>query len=338
MDIKLIGKMGTKRTDYFRKAAEELNIPVTCVDWDAVEVTDLKDSVVKLDPPAFQTSNLYEMNGQIETYRQMIARLSDAGCFFLNEPDGIVKVLDKRLCKQILQDNHVPVTWMFPEEIHTVEELLAAMEKHRIYSVFIKPILCSGAAGVTAFRMSPRRGQVTAYTSCVLQGNELVNTKRLRKIEKKEEVHRLLAAVLSLHCVVERWQPKASFQGKSYDLRVVYQFNKIAFIVARQSSGPITNLHLNNAPLSWESLGLSEDIVGEIQNVCQQVMACLPELRMAGIDILLEKNTLHPYVIEVNGQGDLMYQDIFNENRIYREQIAWMALREKGRGEYDGYE
>ncbi len=325
MNIQLIGKRGTKRTDYFRKAAEDLRIPVTFVDWDEVGDKVDSDSILKLDPPAFQTSNLYEMNGEIEAYRQMIARLSDAGCSFLNTPEGIANVLDKRRCKQMLQERGVPVTWMFPEEIHTVEELFQAMEIHRIYSVFIKPVLCSGAAGVTVFRMSPRSGHMTAYTSCVLREDELVNTKRLRKMEKPEEVRRLLKEVLSLNCVVERWQPKASFQGKSFDLRVVYQFGKIAFIVARQSAGPITNLHLNNAPLSWETLGLSEKVVGDIGLLCQQAMACFPELRMAGIDVLLEKDTLRPYVIEVNGQGDLMYQDIFQENRIYREQVAWMA-------------
>nr|MBP3598726.1 STM4014 family protein [Eubacterium sp.] len=329
MDIKLIGKTGTKRTDYFLKAAEGLHIPVTFVDWDEVEESVVSSSMIKIDPPAFQTSNLYEMNGKIETYRQMIARLSDAGCSFLNAPEGITKVLDKRTCKQILQENGVPVTWMFPEKIHTVQALMEAMERHRTYSVFIKPILCSGAAGVTAFRMVPGSGRMTAYTSCVLQDNELVNTKRLRKLEKPEEVRRLLEAVLSLNCVVERWQPKASFQGKSFDLRVVYQFGKIAFMVARQSSGPITNLHLNNAPLSWEKLGLSEKVMREIESVCRQAMEHFPELRMAGIDVLLEKDTLRPYVIEVNGQGDLMYQDIFNENRIYREQLEWMAAWEE---------
>ncbi len=329
MDIQLIGKTGTKRTEYFLKAAEELQVPVRFVDWDEVNGCDVSSSIVKLDPPSFQTSNLYEMNGKIEAYRQMIEQLSDAGCSFLNEPSGILKALDKRGCKRVLQDSEVPVTWMFPEEIHTLEELLSAMEKHRIFSVFIKPVLCSGAAGVTAFRLGAKRRKMAAYTSCILQGEELVNTKRLRKIEKPEEVYKLLEAVLSLGCVVERWQPKASFHGKSYDLRVVYQFGKVEFIVARRSSGPITNLHLNNAALAWEELKLPAKTVQEMEAVCHQTMACFPELNMAGIDILLEKDTLQPYVIEVNGQGDLMYQDIFNENRIYGQQIKWMLGQDR---------
>ena len=42
---------------------------------------------------------------------------------------------------------------------------------------------------------------------------------------------------------------------------------------------------------------------------------------MAGIDILLERKTMRPLIIEMNGQGDLIYQDIFGENNIYREQV-----------------
>ena len=34
----------------------------------------------------------------------------------------------------------------------------------------------------------------------------------------------------------------------------------------------------------------------------------------------LEKESLTPRIIEMNGQGDLIYQDIFNENTIYRRQ------------------
>ena len=62
-----------------------------------------------------------------------------------------------------------------------------------------------------------------------------------------------------------------------------------------------------------------------IRRVCSQAMRLYPGLSMAGIDILLDKQGRNPKVIEMNGQGDLIYQDIFNENRIYKQQIKWMA-------------
>ena len=53
-------------------------------------------------------------------------------------------------------------------------------------------------------------------------------------------------------------------------------------------------------------------------------MDCFPGLSGAGIDLLPERGRLSLRVIEMNAQGDLMYQDIFHENRIYRHQAARM--------------
>ena len=53
-------------------------------------------------------------------------------------------------------------------------------------------------------------------------------------------------------------------------------------------------------------------------------MDCFPGLRSAGIDILLEKGSLRPRIIEMNAQGDLIYQDIYNHNVIYGHQAEMM--------------
>ena len=46
--------------------------------------------------------------------------------------------------------------------------------------------------------------------------------------------------------------------------------------------------------------------------------------------MLLEQGTMKPYIIEINGQGDLIYQDIYGENRIYKRQIEMMQNICKG--------
>ncbi|EPZ8049302.1 STM4014 family protein, partial [Salmonella enterica subsp. enterica] len=43
----------------------------------------------------------------------------------------------------------------------------------------------------------------------------------------------------------------------------------------------------------------------------------------AGIDVLLT-TSLTPYIIEINGQGDLIYQDAQQNNLIYQTQIRAM--------------
>ncbi len=328
MELVLVGKENTRRTEYFLKAAEELGVPVEFVDWDdskLIHADSMSNKIMKLDPPSFQTANLFQLNETIETYGDKLTKLQEEGASFLNAPQGICWVLHKYLCKEQLQHKEIPVTRMLKENITSVDELHCCMEQYRMHAVFVKPIYCSGAAGVIAYRWEPKKGRGLIYTSCIMRENELINTKRLRRVENKEEIEQLLTAVISLGVVVERWYPKATYQGKSYDLRVVWQFGKMAFVVARQSSGPITNLHLNNGALPWEKLSLQEDTVEQIEKICQDAMNCFPQLHMAGIDILLDKTMLKPRIIEMNGQGDLMYQDIFQENRIYKEQIRWMA-------------
>ena len=39
---------------------------------------------------------------------------------------------------------------------------------------------------------------------------------------------------------------------------------------------------------------------------------------------MLEKGSMRPRIIEMNAQGDLIYQDIFHENRIYARQVEMM--------------
>ena len=117
---------------------------------------------------------------------------------------------------------------------------------------------------------------------------------------------------------------KAEYQGYSYDLRAVMQEERMDFLLARLSKGPITNLHLNNHPLEAAALGLPGTVLEEIERVCRKAMDCFPGLRSAGIDILLEKGSLRPRIIEMNAQGDLIYQDIYNHNVIYGHQAEMM--------------
>ena len=339
--VVLIGGPSSKRAVFFQKAAGRLGVPVHTVDWeDFTEEFDLgklQGAAVKIDPPAYQTVQLCQMQRELKAYHSKLQRLSQADCHFLNPPEAIWQMLERRGEKLRLLAHGVLATEMFPEEITSAAQLEAVMEERRCYSVFVKPRYFSGAAGVSAFRLHPRSGSRKLYTSCRLEQGRLINTKRLACIEGNEEASRLLSQLLPLGCVVERWHPKADFHGKSYDLRVVFQYGHIAAIVARQSKGPITNLHLNNQALDVGELGLEEGTIEQIASVCQKAYGAFsgcnaqdadgsPDgISMAGIDLLLEKGTLQPRVIELNGQGDLIYRDIYGENRIYQEQARVLS-------------
>ncbi len=142
----------------------------------------------------------------------------------------------------------------------------------------------------------------------------------------------MLDSLLGMDCIVEMWHRKDTVRGNrrsiSYDLRVVWQFGHIAYLVARGSAGPVTNLHLNNHVLPVQFLGLSDRTLLEIEKVCRDAVGCFEGIRVAGIDVMLERKSRFPRVIEMNGQGDLIYQDIYDRNLIYTEQVRWMREAE----------
>ena len=66
-------------------------------------------------------------------------------------------------------------------------------------------------------------------------------------------------------------------------------------------------------------------MICKIEELCQEAVDCFKGLNYAGIDILLRGKNLEPVIIEMNAQGDLIYQDIYNENKIYKNQLIRMV-------------
>lgn len=346
----LLGNPGTKRTTWLEKGAKEAGVEICLADWKdfprSLErlVSGEKKLCVKIDPPQWDSCSLEELNGLVKEYERKLIWLQDFGkkaeLCFLNEPEGIKALLDKQKCKRRLKTAGIPVT----EEVELLAEeesadgreypllhrLLEVMEKRRIFQVFVKPNYGSGAAGTMAFRYAPGRGQMALYTCAIEEADtgRLVNTKRLRRFTDRDRIMSMVEKTLRLDCIVERWYAKAEYGRFSYDLRTVVQDGRIDFMLARLSSGPITNLQLNNHPLEVEALGLPSEVLESVAEMCRRAAACYPGLRSMGIDILLERGSLQPRIIEMNGQGDLIYQDIYHENRIYRRQCEMMKAWE----------
>ncbi len=332
----LLGSPGSKRAMYLMQAAQRVGIPLSLVQWqDWRECLPEGELFLKIDPPDWESCCLTQLDGLAADYREQLKKLSERArkqrITFLNHPSAIAQLLDKRGCKEILRKAGLPVTEQLAGTVSVcgngqrAEALLRQMRKLGICQVFIKPVWGSGAAGVFAFRWQPARDRMALYTCTLLHPKlGLVNTKRLRRISQPEEIFALLDRLLELDCVVERWYAKADYRGFSYDLRAVVQDERVDFLLARLSQGPITNLHLNNHPLDAADLGLSREIMTSLEELCWKAMGCFPGLRSAGIDILLEKGSLTPRIIEMNGQGDLIYRDIGCENMIYGHQAEMM--------------
>lgn len=336
----LLGNKGTKRTTYFEYAAREAGLHIHLLEWEEWQKNGLPsedEAFIKIDPPIWDSCDLRQLGALTCSYKKSLAALDRTpSALFLNRPSHILALLDKRGCKTTLSGEGISVTevlgltWEVSGFHSRGQQLLDVMKEKRLSQVFIKPACGSGAAGIAALRCQFCTGRLALYTCALFDpaSSKLVNTKRLRCFTDPKEVFPLLDSLLSLDCIVEKWYSKAGFCGLSYDLRAVVQDGTLDFLLARLSKGPITNLHLNNQPLDALELNLPEQVMADITDLCLKAMACYPGLHSAGIDILLEKGSLKPRIIEMNGQGDLLYQDIYRHNRIYLHQAEiikqWM--------------
>lgn len=350
MNVILVGDKKSKRTEYFIKAARQSGVFVSVMELEEFmadsqilenniintskmksrskllfkELQDkkLKNIWVKIDPYTYKSSNIEKLNQYLQTYQELLSHLPQSQTYhYLNNPQTILELLDKRKCKKKLIKHQIPVTPLLSDKIETIEQLHDIMKQEKCSSVFIKPVFGSGAAGIAAYRWNWSKNQGILYTSCKKINGVFLNTKKLYKITDKREIEENLHMLFALDVIVEKWIPKAQYQGKSYDLRVVWQFGKINYIVARQSKGPVTNLHLNSQALEYQRLNLSEQTMKKIEKICRQSMQLFPKLSYAGIDILLDKREQTPYIIEMNGQGDCVYQDMYDKNCIYQTQV-----------------
>lgn len=247
---------------------------------------------------------------------------------FLNSPDSILQTLNKRACKQILMQTGLPVTPMLDFRAHDFEELLFCMKQTKSFQLFIKPLLASGAGGIIALRYQPNTDRFLAQSAMFKQGRGFVNTKKIRTFRDKAEIKDMVDFILKEDCIFERWMAKDQVKNTPYDLRVLYQFDEICFIQARGAkNSAITNLHLNNMPITLEQTALPKESLFEIERICKRTMQGFDGLRVAGFDFLIELHSKKPYIIEINAQGDLIYSDIYSDNTIYRKQVEWMKSK-----------
>lgn len=328
--VLLIGTEGGKQRHYFEKAAALAGIPVDFLDWKHMtkledfylRKEDLGQYVVKIDAPVWGSCCLEELDLLTEEYDRRLHQLSHlpVGGFW-NHPHDIAEVLDKRKCKNRLLLEQVPTTKLYQEAFSEKEALFAFLSENRISQVFVKPVKGSGAAGVVALRYARDTGRLVLYTCAALEGGHIYNTRKMYRLEGGD-ARCFLDSLLKLDCVVERWHGKATYQGYCYDLRVVVQDGQVDYILPRLSRGPITNLHLNNHSMAFQDLQLDRRTVEHIQEVCLRAAGCYPGLRSIGMDVLLEKETLVPRIIEMNAQGDPLHRDAYGENRIYGRQVA----------------
>lgn len=324
MQIIVVGNVVSKRIEYFVEAGRSLQTEIRFITYEEFLncLPSLRQAVVKLEPWVSDETDFLKYALLNEKYMETLRwvgeqKLAD-DVHFLNTPQALLQALDKQESKRLLTADGLRVTPVLASP-RSFEELVQHLSECG-RGCFLKPRYGSGAGGIMAMRYHSGRKKWVVFTTLQRVDGNIYNTKRIHRLCDETEIKLLAEAVMSTDAILEKWIPKEQLQGENYDLRVVCRDSEIDYIVVRCSKGSITNLHLNNKARRWSELSLPEAVESEIFSQCKATVHTLG-LTYAGVDVLLEKGTGTPYIIEVNGQGDHIYQDMYADNSIYARQI-----------------
>ena len=237
------------------------------------------------------------------------AEIRALGLRVMNHPDEIKVMFNKPLCHQRFIEEGVPVAKSLGE-IKSYDALREAMNREGTPGVFVKLSYGSSASGVIAYRCDEEGEEAITSAELVRQRGELrlYNSLKIRRYTRPKELEAVLTFILQEGAIVEEWLPKAVFQGKQFDLRVVVIKGVAKHFVVRLGNSPMTNLHLGNArgdaALFRETI--PEADWQELCRTCEAAFAAFPKGLYAGVDVLLSPGFSKKTIVEINAFGDLL--------------------------------
>jgi glutathione synthase/RimK-type ligase-like ATP-grasp enzyme len=283
---------------------------------------------------AFENGRIWPLRQWYRGWQRLLERVHQSaalsGCRLLNDPREIAVMFDKAQCHAIFQSRGVPVPKLLGTPASLLE-LLELMREKRCARVFLKPCHSSSASGVVALESSARGMQAFSSVEVVQKDGriQLFNSLRVRRYRGMAEIAALLDTVCHQRSIAEVWFPKAGFDGRRFDLRVLVIAGRAAHVVMRQSAGPITNLHLGNErgnlPRLRERMG--ESSWQSAMRVCEQAAAAFPGSLSVAVDLLVAPGFHRFAVAEVNAFGDLLPNLEHEGMDTYSAQIAALPHR-----------
>jgi glutathione synthase/RimK-type ligase-like ATP-grasp enzyme len=272
-------------------------------------------------------------SGYCKWLQEMQAVISEQQLqWVMNHPAGIQLQFNKPECQLWLQKQHVPVPHRLAGFSH-YDELVALMNSHGLHKVFIKPAHASSASGVIAFRKAGQRVQAVTSVEMVQTPNglQLYNSLNVRTYTSEREIASLINQLIPENVFAEEWLPKATLQGRYFDVRVLTIAGKARHTVIRTSSNVITNLHLGNRRGNMDEFiaTIGIDKLHAIKQLAEQAAACFPNSLYMGIDILLTADHKRTIVLEVNAFGDLLPGLRHDGETCYEAQINAMIKKQE---------
>src|SRR5262245_12151275 len=227
----------------------------------------------------------------------------------MNSPAEIALMFDKIACHQLVGSSGAPLARSLGD-VNSFDDLVERMTAQNCFRVFVKLAYGSSASGVIAYQTDGRRHQATTTVETLRRDGELClyNSRRIRVYRDWREIAELIGALCRHRVHVEQWLPKAGFDNRTFDLRVVVIAGRARHTVARLSRSPMTNLHLLNdrGDLNAIREGIGQARWDAAMRNCELAMECFPESLYGGVDLLFTPDYRRQAVIEVNAFGDLL--------------------------------
>lgn len=237
----------------------------------------------------------------------------------LNFPDEIDEFFDKRRTARRFHAAGIPVPDFLEEVPTSADALLDAARERKWRQLFVKPAMGSSASGVLLVFLSSKSASIR--TSLEWDAPRWFNNLKLSHYRTPLEVRRALDFVLAQGAQVERAIPKAKLNGAFFDCRVLCIAGEPRFVVVRQNSHEITNLHLGGWRGDLDALkaAMPREAWEAAMESCRKVARLYRSLQV-GLDLMFEPDFAHR-VIEANAFGDLLPNLTFDGLSVYRWEI-----------------
>lgn len=203
----------------------------------------------------------------------------------------------------------------------SVGALRSAIERAGWTRAFVKLACGSSAVGIARWDVE----RETVITTIERDDDRWFNTRKLIRLDARAEIDGVLELIVREGAHVERAIELARLDDRRFDLRVLVVAGEPAFVIARQSRHPMTNLHLGGtrADLARVRALVPKAKWDEAMHLavrCAELYECFH----LGVDIGFEAGTFTPYVFEANAFGDFL-------PRLKRDGLSVMAWQLRAR-------
>jgi hypothetical protein len=238
----------------------------------------------------------------------------------LSPIDEVKRCFDKNACATLLESLDVSITEGVPApSTHAGCRTLMAQRGWR--SSFLKLSCGSSASCLALLRGTPERPVV--FTMLKRDNGRWFNSLTIQRLDNPNVIEEVPRFLFGEGSRLEREHSKAPHDGRYVDLRVLCIAGEPRFFVLRQSTHPITNLHLGGGrgePASFRP-HISEEAWAVMESTCRTVASAGRSFHLA-LDVLFEPDLITHRVIELNAFGDLLPNLRVAGESVYEAQLS----------------